>query len=224
MPGVLYVMATPIGNLEDISARAIRILRESDLIFCEDTRVTLKLLNHYSVRKPLHSAHSHNERSRETQLLNALQAGKNVVLVSDAGTPGISDPGNYLVASARRHGHKVTPVPGPSAVLAALSASGLAADGFVFLGFLSRRVGRARREAQEALALEKTVVFFESPFRVKKTIEGLQIPPELTVVVARELSKVYEEFIRGSAAEVLQTLEGREVKGEVVVIIGKEPE
>lgn len=220
---MLFVVATPIGHLQDISQRALEVLAKADLIFCEDTRQTLKLLNHYGLKKSLVSAHSHNERSREPMLVEALRQGKSAALVSDAGTPGISDPGSRLVARAVQEGFRVVPVPGPSAVMAALAASGLSTDGFVFLGFPSRRLGRLCREVQKACGLGKTVIFLESPFRLKKTLQALQEFWKGPVVIARELTKIHEEFIRGPLSEVVEQLQKREIKGEVVVLLGELP-
>ncbi len=223
MTGVLYIVATPIGNLEDITARALRILREVDLIACEDTRQTRKLLDRYDIVKPLISYHEHNEQSRSIELLRDLQAGKNIALVTDAGTPLIADPGYRLVEQARGHGIGVTPIPGPSALLTALSASGLPADSFLFHGFLPAKQGQRREVLEELKLLPATLVFYEAPHRILDALKDIcEILGNRTVVVARELTKVHEEFLRGTALELREILEKRpSIKGEITVIIDK---
>ena len=223
MSGTLYVVATPIGNLEDISARAIRILGEVDLIACEDTRHTRKLLDRYGVSKPLVSYHEHNEPARAAELLSDLEAGKNIALVSDAGTPLIADPGYRLVEQARERGITVSPVPGPSALLAALSASGLATDAFLFRGFLPPKQGQRRKLLEELKPLQATLVFYEAPHRILETLAdiGITLGPR-PVVLARELTKIHEEFLRGTPQELESILAQREsVKGEITVMVGK---
>ena len=223
MSGTLYIVATPIGNLEDITARAVRILGEVDLIACEDTRQTRKLLDRYNIAKPLVSYHEHNEQARSADLVRELEAGKNIALVSDAGTPLIADPGYRLVEQARNRGITVCPIPGPSALLAALSASGLPMDSFSFHGFLPQKRGQRRKFLEDLRASEATLVFYEAPHRILDALEDLaEILGPRPVVLARELTKIHEEFLRGTAAEVRETLEKRpSVKGEITLMIGK---
>ena len=223
MSGTLYIVATPIGNLEDITTRAVRILGEVDLIACEDTRQTRKLLDRYSIARPLVSYHEHNEQARSADLLRELEAGKNIALVSDAGTPLIADPGYRLVEQAREIGIPVSPIPGPSALLAALSASGLPTNSFSFHGFLPPKRGQRRTFLEGFRASDATLVFYEAPHRLLDALEDLaEILGPRPVVVARELTKIHEEFLRGTAAELRETLEKRpSVKGEITLIIGK---
>jgi 16S rRNA (cytidine1402-2'-O)-methyltransferase len=221
--GTLYVVATPIGNLEDISARAVRILGEVDLIACEDTRHTRKLLDRYGISRPLVSYHEHNEQPRAAELLGDLQAGKNIALVSDSGTPLIADPGYRLVEQAREQGIVVSPVPGPSALLAALSASGLPTDAFLFHGFLPAKQGQRRKLLEELKTLQATLVFYEAPHRILETLEDIAatLGPR-RVVLARELTKIHEEFLRGTPEELRSTLAERPaVKGEITVMVAK---
>jgi 16S rRNA (cytidine1402-2'-O)-methyltransferase len=223
MPGRLYVVATPIGNLEDITYRAVRVLGEVDLIACEDTRQTRKLLDHYGIQKPAVSYHEHNETDRAEELAERLREGAAIALVSDAGAPLVSDPGYRLVRAAIESGIAVYPIPGPSAVVAALSASGLPTDSFRFAGFLPHKPGQ-RVKALEAIADERaTVVFYEAPHRILESLEAVeQTLGERPVVVARELTKIHEEFLRGTAAEVRGELASRDsVKGEITLLIGK---
>ena len=223
MSGTLYVVATPIGNLEDISLRAIRILGEVDLIACEDTRHTRKLLDRYGISKPLVSYHEHNEQPRAAELLSDLQAGKNIALVSDAGTPLIADPGYRLVEQAREQGVTVTPVPGPCALIAALSASGLATDSFLFHGFLPPKQGQRRKLLTELKTLEATLIFYEAPHRILETLEDIAATlGQRRVVLARELTKIHEEFLRGTPAELRSALAERpSVKGEITVMVAR---
>jgi 16S rRNA (cytidine1402-2'-O)-methyltransferase len=219
----LYIVATPIGNLEDITLRAIRVLREVDLIACEDTRQTRKLLEHFDIRKPLISYQEHNEQQRTSELLARLEAGESIALVTDAGTPLVSDPGFRLVRGAAGAGISVVPIPGPSAALAALSASGLPTDQFRFCAFLPAKASQ-RRAAIQALAGESaTLVFYEAPHRILDALEDIEgVLGSRDVVVGRELTKMHEEFLRGTAAEVLQRLRERPVvKGEITLLIGK---
>jgi len=219
MPGTLFVVATPLGNLGDITLRAIETLRSSDTIACEDTRHSEKLLTHLDIHKPLlrYDEHTHVPASRK--ILDWLRDGKNVSLITDAGTPAVSDPGARLIKEVLAAGVRVIPIPGPSSPMAALSASGLVGEGFLFLGFLPRRPGRARRLLQEGRDLSKTMVILESPFRVEATLEMIgEIDPDATVVVAREMTKIHEEFMRGSPAQVKDQLK-RPPKGEFVVLI-----
>jgi 16S rRNA (cytidine1402-2'-O)-methyltransferase len=226
--GTLYVVPTPIGNLEDITLRAVRILKECDFVACEDTRQTAKLLNHLGISKKLVSFYSYNQAGRIPQLIGDLQAGKNIALVSDGGTPGISDPGFFLTSKAIEEAIPVVALPGPSASVTALVGSGLPSDGFVFLGFLKKKPGKMKKELLAALELGKTVVFYESPHRIKKTVElvGELVPPGAKIVIGRELTKKFEEYIRGTAAEVCEAVRTRELIGEMTVLIniGKEQE
>ncbi len=223
MAGMLYIVATPIGNLEDITFRAVRVLKEAHLIACEDTRQTRKLLNHYGIDRPMVSYHEHNEAARAAELAARLREGAVVALVSDAGMPLVSDPGYRLVKAAIESGIPVQPVPGASALVAALAASGLPTDEFHFGGFLPPRAGQ-RRRALEALRGERaTLVFYEAPHRIVETLRdiGETLGPR-PVVVARELTKVHEEFLRGDAGEVADALAARGgVKGEITLLIGR---
>ena len=222
MAGTLYIVATPIGNLEDITLRALRVLREADLIACEDTRQTRKLLDHFGISKPLVSYHEHNELARAAELVERLEAGANIALVSDAGTPLISDPGYRLVAAAIAAGIPVVPIPGPSAALSALAGSGLATDAFRFCGFLPPKASQ-RRKTLEALQEERcTLIFYEAPHRILEALEDVEaVMGSRPVVVARELTKLHEEFLRGTAAEVRAQLAARpSVKGEITLLIG----
>jgi len=220
--GVLYMVPTPLGNLGDITRRAVETLGLVDAVACEDTRRTLGLLNHLGISKPLWSYHAHSDSRKAQHIVRALEEGKKVALVCDAGTPGLSDPGTELVQEALQAGITVVSLPGPCAAITALVASGLPTDRFFFIGFLPRRPSRAKRMLEKALALESTVVVYESPFRTVDTLELVQglTGPETPVVVARELTKVFEEFMRGSVAEVLEKLKGKTIKGEIVLLIG----
>jgi len=223
MPGRLYLVATPIGNLEDITYRAVRVLGEVDLIACEDTRQTRKLLDHYAISRPTISYHEHNEALRAAELAERLRAGASVALVSDAGMPLVSDPGYRLVRAAIKAGIPVEPIPGPSAALAALAGSGLPTDTFYFAGFLPAKTGQ-RARALEALKEEPaTLIFFEAPHRVLETLEAIaQVLGPRPVVAARELTKVHEEFLRGTVAEVHAQLAARgSIKGEFTLLVGK---
>jgi 16S rRNA (cytidine1402-2'-O)-methyltransferase len=218
--GVLYIVATPIGNLEDVTLRALRVLKEVDLIAAEDTRHTQKLLGHYDIRTPLTSYHEHNERTKARPLVERLLQGQNIALVTDAGVPAISDPGYRIVVAAISAGIQVTPIPGPSALTAVLSASGLPTDRFVFEGFLPAKK-KQRRDRLEALRGEKrTLVCFEAPHRLLESLRDIhELLGDREVVVAREVSKVYEEFLRGLAGELIDKLAGREIRGEVTLVI-----
>ena len=199
MSGTLYTVATPIGNLEDITYRAVRTLREVDLIACEDTRQTRKLLDHYGIGKPTVSYHEHNEQSRSSDLVADLQQGKNIALVSDAGTPLIADPGYRLVAQARQAGIRVVPIPGPSAALAALSASGLPTDSFLFFGFLPVKAGQRRKALEEFRTLDMSIVLYEAPHRMLATLEEIgAVLGSRPIVLAREITKIHEEFLSGT--------------------------
>jgi len=219
-PGVLYIVSTPIGNLEDITLRALRVLKEADLIAAEDTRRTRQLLTHYGIHKPLISYHEHNRRMREKTLLNDLRAGKSVALVTDAGTPGISDPGEELVRGAVQEGIPLVSIPGPVALVAALSVSGLPTESFLFYGFLPSKAAARRKWLTSLEERPETLVFYESPRRLSSLLEdAAQILGERRVVVAREMTKVYEEVYRGTVSEVLEQIGKEEVKGEVTVIL-----
>ena len=223
MPGILYLVASPIGNLEDITFRAVRILKECDLIACEDTRHTLRLLNHYGIGKPLISYHDHNEATRSAELIARLQAGSNVALISDAGMPLVADPGYRLVTGAVAAGISVQPVPGPSALLTALAASGLPTDAFRFAGFLPAKSGQ-RSSVLEAFSNDPaTLIFYEAPHRILDALADVErIMGARPVVVARELTKAHEEFLRGTARQILDILAARDaVKGEITLLIGK---
>lgn len=227
MTGTLYLVATPIGNLEDITYRAVRVLREVNLIACEDTRHTRKLLDHYGIAKPLTSYHEHNEAERAAELVARLSAGTNVALVSDAGMPLVSDPGYRVVAAALRAGVPVVPIPGPAALLAAVAASGLATDAFFFAGFLPPKSGQRARALEALRDQTATLVFYEAPHRILETLEDIEriFGPRRPVVVARELTKIHEEFLRGSASEVRAALASRpSVKGEITLLIGRPQE
>jgi 16S rRNA (cytidine1402-2'-O)-methyltransferase len=219
--GCLYLVATPIGNLEDITMRAIRILKEADLIACEDTRQTQKLLSHYGIRKEMVSYHEHNELTRSPELVIELEQGAQIALVSDAGTPGISDPGHRLVTLCLRHHIPVVPIPGPSALVAALAASGLPTEEFLFVGFLPARAG-ARRKALEALKTEsRTLIFYEAPHRVVETLaDASEILGARPAVIAREVTKIHEEFLRGPLADLLESARKRAPRGEITLLIG----
>ncbi len=218
--GTLYIVATPIGNLEDMTFRAVRILREVDLVAAEDTRHSRKLLTHFGISRPLPSYYDHNQNFKGNYLLERLQLGESVALVSDAGTPCISDPGYQLVRDAVAAGITVVPIPGPSAAIAALSAAGLPTDSFVFAGFLPNRSGK-RRERLAVLSGERRVlVLYESPNRLLATLtDMLELFGLREVVVARELTKIHEEFVRGLIPDVLAKLQGRQIKGEVVLLV-----
>ena len=226
MPGILYLVATPIGNLEDITYRAVRLLGEADLIACEDTRQTRKLLDHYGISRPVISYHEHNETGRATELALRLQQGERIALVSDAGMPLVSDPGYRLVQAAIAAGVRVEPVPGPSALVAALAASGLATDSFHFGGFLPSK-STQRHKVLDAMKRETaTLVYYEAPHRIVETLAAVEeVLGARQVVVAREITKVHEEFLRGSAGEVRQVLAERgAVKGEITLLIGRAAE
>jgi 16S rRNA (cytidine1402-2'-O)-methyltransferase len=223
---MLYVVPTPLGNLEDMTARALRVLKESSVVFCEDTRRTRALMSHFGLSVPLERYDENDERS-VGKLLDRVRRGDAVSLVSDGGCPGVSDPGRRAVAAARREGLPVTSLPGPSAVAAAVAGSGLPGDSFLFLGFLPRTASKRRRALEEAKALGRTIVVYESPFRVLELLEDAEatLGPQAQAVAARELSKVHEEYIRGSVASVRADLAARaEILGEFVVLFHPEPE
>jgi 16S rRNA (cytidine1402-2'-O)-methyltransferase len=221
----LYLVATPIGNLEDITLRAIRTLKEVELIACEDTRQTQKLLSHYGIEKRTTSYHEHNELTRSAELIMHLEQGQSIALVTDAGMPGISDPGYRLVALAIRHHIPVVPIPGPTAFLAALVASGLPTDSFRFSGFLPEKSGKRRKLLESVKDSPRTQIFYEAPHRLIESLEDVvaTLGPNRHVVIAREVTKIYEEFIRGQAGDVLESMKLRdEIRGEITLLIGKE--
>jgi 16S rRNA (cytidine1402-2'-O)-methyltransferase len=223
MSGTLYIVATPIGNLEDITLRALRTLRESDLIACEDTRQTRKLLDHAGISKPTVSYHDHNESERAAELIAKLEAGMKIALVSDAGTPLISDPGYRLVAAAVDAGIPVVPIPGACAAIAAISASGLPPDSFRFCGFLPPKSSQRRRFLEDLASETSTLIFYEAPHRVLNALEDIEaVMGDRRVVLARELTKIHEEFLRGTAAEIrAQAGERAVVRGEITILVGK---
>jgi 16S rRNA (cytidine1402-2'-O)-methyltransferase len=221
-PG-LYLVATPIGNLEDITLRAIRILKQVDLIACEDTRQTQKLLNHYGIEKPTISYHEHNEASRAAELVEKLVKEARIAVVSDAGMPGISDPGFRLVSSAIKRGVPVVPIPGPAAFISALVASGLPVGSFSFRGFLPVKGGARTRELEKIQHSAETEIFYEAPHRIRETLEDIvaALGAERRIVIARELTKIHEEFLRGTASQVLGVVKARGgIKGEITLLIG----
>ena len=223
-PGTLYLVATPIGNLEDITLRAVRTLRECDLVAAEDTRRTGSLLAHLGIRKPLLSYFQFNEARRSEEILRRLAAGEKIALVSDAGSPGISDPGERVVRAARAAGLRVEAVPGPCAVVGALTASGLPADEFHFVGFLPRKPGQRRRKLESLRRLPGTQIIYESPYRVEKLVGELDLLyPGRQVVLARELTKRHEEFLSGTPAALLAIMRQRKLKGEFVVLLEGTP-
>ncbi len=224
-PGVLYICGTPIGNLEDITLRVLRVLKEVDLIAAEDTRRTSQLLNYYQIKTRLTSYHEHNEQVKAEQLLSLLKEGKNIALVSDAGMPGISDPGLVMITKALREGLEIIPVPGPTAAISALVVSGMATERFVFEGFLPRK-GKERKARLKEIEQEfRTVILYESPYRLRETLTDLSgFLAERKIAVIREISKIHEEKIYGLAEEIKEQLAERTMlKGEIVLVIaGKE--
>ena len=225
-PG-LYLVGTPIGNLEDITLRALRVLKEADVIACEDTRQTQKLLNHYGITTRTTSYHEHNEMTRAPELVLELEQGARIALVTDAGTPGISDPGFRLISLAIRHHIPVVPIPGAAAFLAALVASGMPTDSFRFSGFLPAKRGQRRQVLESIKDSPRTQVFYEAPHRIKEAVEDVVevLGAGRQIVLAREVTKIHEEFLRGSAAEVMSILNSREViKGEITLLLGKAEE
>jgi len=225
VPGTLYLVATPIGNLEDITLRALRTLKECDLVAAEDTRRTGLLLRHYGFSKPLISYFQFNEAKRSEEILERLKRGEKVALVTDAGSPGISDPGERVVKAALAAGFRVEAVPGACALVAALTASGLPTKEFHFVGFLPHKSGQRRRKLEQLTPHEATLVLYESPYRVEKLLGELnEVFPGRTVVLARELTKKFEEFLRGTPAELLALLKSRSMRGEFVVLIQGAPE
>jgi 16S rRNA (cytidine1402-2'-O)-methyltransferase len=218
--GFLYIVATPIGNLEDITLRAVRLLGEVSLIAAEDTRHTQKLLSHFDIHKPLTSYHDHNKEQKAEVLVDRLKDGDSVALVSDAGTPGISDPGYYLINRAIEEGVKVVPVPGPSASLTALSASGLPTDSFVFEGFLPARKTQRVSKLGALKAETRTMILHEAPHRISHSLKDmLEIFGDRRIALARELTKVHEEFLRGKISDIINAIERRAIKGEITLVV-----
>jgi len=224
-PGTLYLVATPIGNLEDITLRALRVLKECDVVAAEDTRHSGQLLKHFGISKPLLSYFQFNEARRSEEILERLRRGETVALVTDAGSPGISDPGQRVVSAAHAAGLRVEAVPGPCALVAALTASGLPADEFHFVGFLPHKSGQRRRQLERLRTVPGTLVFYESPYRIVKLLEELtDLYPTRKTLLARELTKKFEEFRAGLAGQLLEEMRARSVRGEFVVLVGPEPE
>jgi 16S rRNA (cytidine1402-2'-O)-methyltransferase len=220
--GTLYLVATPIGNLEDITLRALRTLKECDVVAAEDTRRTGQLLKHYGIAKPMVSYFQFNEAKRSEEIIERLKRGAKVALVTDAGSPGISDPGERVVRAARGAGLRVESVPGPCALVAALTASGLATDEFHFIGFLPHKSGQRRKQLEALKEFAGTLILYESPYRVEKLLAELaELMPERRVVLARELTKKFEEFASGSAGELLALGKRRSWKGEFVVMVAE---
>ena len=218
--GILYIVATPIGNLEDITIRAINILKEVDCIAAEDTRHTLKLLNHLEISKPLISYHRHNEETKSDILLEKLKNGENIALVSDAGTPGICDPGEEIICKCIEEKIKIVPIPGACAIVNALICSGLDTKKFLFLGFLKKKKKIRKEELEKIENSQETIIIYEAPHKLKETLKDLSnILENRKITIARELTKMHEEFVRGTAKELLETFQ--EVKGEMVLIIEK---
>ena len=221
--GCLYLVGTPIGNLEDITLRALRVLREADEIAAEDTRHTQKLLNHYEIARPLVSYHEHNEMTRAPELLIALEQGAKIALVSDAGMPLVSDPGYRLVTLCLRHQIPVVPIPGPSALLASLSASGLPNEEFLFVGFLPARSGERRRALERLRIEDRTIILYEAPHRVEECLaDAREILGDRPACLAREVTKLHEEFRRGKLSVLAASLEERPARGEITLLIGPE--
>ena len=223
MTNKLYIVATPIGNLEDITLRALRVLKEADLIFAEDTRVAKKLLAHFGIGTPIAKRHTRDEQKAAEEIIVELEAGKNIALISDAGTPGISDPGVFIIAQVRKElpDIKIEAVPGPSALAAAISVAGVSANEFLFFGFLPHKKGRETLFKEIAVS-EKVVIFYESPHRILRTLESLKkFAPEKKITICRELTKIYEEVIGGTATELLDFSEKypEKVRGEFVVVV-----
>jgi len=219
--GTLYLVATPIGNLEDITLRALRVLKEVDRIACEDTRRTAKLLNHFGITTPSESYHAHNEASRTPRLVELLRQGRSVALVSDAGTPLVSDPGHRLVAACRQEGIAVVPVPGPVAAVAALAGSGLPSESFYFAGFLDSRRTVRRRQLTDVAAIPATLIFYEAPHRTVAALEDMcAVLGPRDACLARELTKLHEEWLRGTLCEILDVVKARpRIDGEVTIVV-----
>jgi 16S rRNA (cytidine1402-2'-O)-methyltransferase len=222
-PGTLYLVATPIGNLEDITLRALRTLKECDVVAAEDTRRTGQLLKHFGISKPLLSYFQFNEAKRSEEIIGRLQRGEKVALATDAGSPGISDPGERVVKAALAAGLRVESVPGPCALVAGLTASGLPTDEFHFIGFLPHKSGQRRKQLERLKGYEGTLVFYESPYRVERLLGELnELCAGRQVVLARELTKKFEEYLRGTPAQLIELLKSRSLKGEFVVMVAGE--
>ena len=218
--GTLYIVSTPIGNLEDITLRALNILRDVQIIAAEDTRHTQKLLQHYHISTVQTSYHDHNKEEKAEILISRLREGRDIALVSDAGTPGISDPGYYLINRAIGEGIKVTPIPGPTASIAALSISGLPTDAFVFEGFLPAKRGARQKKLRELSTERRTLILFEAPHRLASTLRDIaEVLGDRKIVLTRELTKIFEEVIRGRVSEVIAKIEGRRLKGEMTLLL-----
>jgi 16S rRNA (cytidine1402-2'-O)-methyltransferase len=225
MKGTLYIVSTPIGNLEDITLRAVRVLKDVDLIAAEDTRHSLKLLNHFAIRKPLVSYWGEKEKVKAEETLQRLKDGQSVALISDAGTPGISDPGTVIIRKAIEEGIRVVPVPGPSAVITALSLSGFPTEEFTFCGFLPAKETQRRKVLERISIEQRTLVFYEAPHRILETIADMAgMMGERNVVVIRELTKLHEEVFRGTVPAVLDGLKHSTIAGEYVIILAGRPE
>lgn len=221
----LYIVATPIGNLEDITLRALRVLREVDFILAEDTRRTNKLLSYYKIKNKIESFNDFNKERKTPYAINLLKDGKNIAIVSDSGTPGISDPGFYLVRECVKNNVKIAPIPGASSVVSALVASGLATNRFSFFGFLPKKESKKRKFLENIGENDETIVLFESPYRLIKTLELMnKVIPYFRIVVAREMTKKFEEFVRGSVIDVCGLLKNKQIKGEIVIILNKSSE
>jgi 16S rRNA (cytidine1402-2'-O)-methyltransferase len=219
-PGTLYVVSTPIGNLEDVTLRALKILKDVDLIAAENTRQTRGFCSHYNIKTGLISYHQHNQRSRGPELIERLKKGSDIALVTSAGTPSISDPGSLLVNMALGNGIRVSPIPGPSAAIAALSVSGLHVDRFLFLGFLSNKTGKRKKELRDLAHEQRCMVFYEAPHRIKAMLKDMnEVLGDRYVVILRELTKIYEEIKRGTVSLILKELDDHILKGEFTVVL-----
>jgi len=218
--GRLYIVSTPIGNLDDITFRAIETLKKVDYIACEDTEHSLKLLNHYGIKKPLISYWSQKEKVRAEELIQKIKAGHSVAVITDAGTPGISDPGAIVIKKAIQENIDIIPVPGPSALIAALSVSGLPSDEFTFVGFLPVKQSQRKRKLLELSSEKRTIIFYEAPHRILQTLyDMLEVLGDRYITVARELTKIYEEVLRGKLSEVIEKLEQSKIAGEYVIVV-----
>ena len=225
MRGILYIVSTPIGNLEDITLRALRVLKEVDVIAAEDTRHSLKLLNHYAISKPLISYWGEKEKVKAEETLRILNSGQSVALITDAGTPGISDPGNVLIRKALEEGITVVPVPGPTAVIAALSISGFSTEAFLFRGFLPVKVTRRLKELKELSLDPRTIVLYEAPHRILETLADIaETFHDRNAVVIKEITKFYEQALRGPVSVILERLESSKIAGEYVIVLEGRPE